>query len=255
MPKRFFSVLAVASLAMVSMVLSTFSAVAGTNGAASCAAIKAVNPSAVDGNYTLAIGTAQVPVYCSNMGGNPWEYLPLQKTGEGQNFSQYTAGGASPGTSVVTHYTKLRFDPHPVSFNPLIFRVNIADQKFATSTGQLCHSASGACPAGSLVTAMPYAVAMDCLGSGSPGGKGNLDLSGLPFDVVNTFAVQSFGGTGSATYVNPQVVNLAAGGYCGWIAPAMTYNPINQNPLGDANGGWDLQLQFSPPPLLSLPFS
>jgi hypothetical protein len=254
--RRLGSVLAIALLTLASIVLSSFSAAASTSVAASCAAIKAANPSAGDGNYTLsiAIANATVPVFCSNMATNPTEYLSLQRTGEGQNFSQYTAGGASPGTNVVTHYTKLRFDPHPVSFLPLIFRVNIADQTFATSTGKLCHSAPlNACPAGALVTAMPYAVAMDCVSSGSATGRANLDLSGLPFEVVDTFVVQTFRGAGSATYVNPQVVNLAAGGYCGWIAPAITYNPINQNPLGDANGGWDLQLEFSLASILSLP--
>ncbi len=251
MSRRYLSVLAVALLSLVSIILSTFSAAANTSEASSCGAIKAMNPSAVDGDYTIFVGGAEIPVYCSNMAENPWEYLPLARTGAGHNFSQYTAGGASPGTDVVTHYTKLRFDPHPVSFSPLTFRVNIADQKFATSTGQLCHSSGGACPEGSQVTAMPYAVAMDCRGAGSATGRANLDLSGTPFEVVDTFTLQTFHGAGSATYQNPHVVDLAGGGYCGWIAPAMTYNPINQNPLQDANGGYDLQLKLP----FSLPFS
>jgi hypothetical protein len=170
-------------------------------------------------------------------------YLVLPNTGGSSNFSQYTSGGASPGTTVVTHYTALRIDPNPVQQVPLTYRINIADQTFSTSTGQLCHSSSASpCPSGQAVTSMPYGVAMDCAGSGSASGSANLDLRGTPFAIVNTFSTQGSNPGGSPTFSGPQVANVTGGGYCGWNASASTYNPYNKNPLSDSNAGWDLQL-------------
>lgn len=252
--KRVLPLLAVAVMSVASAVLGASSAAAddatgrtataAPTGPARCADIRAADPSARDGEYTLVVQSLRIPVYCHAMADDPAEYLTLPRTGGDRNFSQYTAGGASPGTTVVTHYTRIRFDPHPVSLVPLVFRVNIADQTFATSAGQLCHS--GNC--GETVTSMPYAVAMDCQG-GAQSGRANLDLTGTLFAPEDTFLVQGSGSAGTTTYSSPQVVDVQAGGFCGWVAPAPTYNPINQNPLGDANGGWDLRLR------LHLPFS
>jgi hypothetical protein len=211
--------------------------------AASCAGIRAADPAAGDGSYTLRIAGRSVPVFCHDMAATPSEYIGLSQTGGAHNFSQYTAGGASPGTSVVTHYTRLRIDPHPVTLLPLTFRVSIADQSFSSSTGQLCHSSPGPCSGGSVVRTMPYAVAFDCVRPGSSSGVANLDFTGTVFEVVNTFTLQTFQGAGSTSYA-PQVVNLTGGGYCGWNAPAATYNPYNTNPLQDANGGYDLQVRL-----------
>jgi hypothetical protein len=170
-------------------------------------------------------------------------YIVLPNVGGSSNFSEYTAGGASPGMSVITHYSALRIDPIPVRRSPLTFRVNIADQTFASSTGSLCHSSSAtSCPAGQAVTSMPYGVAMDCMGGGSASGMANIDLRGTPFHVAHTFSTQGFVPGGSATFLTPSVVDLTGGGYCGWNAPAPTDNPFNTNPLTDGNGGWDLHL-------------
>jgi hypothetical protein len=217
---------------------------AGLLAPANCAQVKAQHPAAADGEFTIQLAGllgALIPVYCADLAGSPAEYLSLPRTGSGVNFAQYTAGGASPGTNVVTQYRKLRFDPVPVSLIPLRFRVNIADQRFATSTGQLCHSSSASpCPAGQLVTSMPYGVAFDCLGAGSTAGVANLDLTGTLFGVVDTFVSRTFppGPGGGATFVNPQVVNVTGGGFCGWTAPADLFNPSN------TNAGWDLRLNL-----------
>lgn len=257
MPNRFLSV---AVVALTATILTPIRASASSLAPASCAAIKAINPAAPDGEYSI-LPTGLLPaelspagllpaagllgqglsVFCADMVGIPKTYLNLPNTGSGQNFSEYLAGGASQGTTVVTRYTKIRIDPIPIKLQPLTFQANIADQTYSTSTGQLCHSSSAPCP-GAEVTSMPYGVAFDCLGFGSSAGRANIDLTGTPFSVVNTFVVRSFGGTGSATYRSPQVVDLAGGGYCGWIAPADIYNPSNDSPKNDANGGWDLQL-------------
>lgn len=211
---------------------------------ASCAGVKAQNPLATDGTFSISpaglVGVL-IPVYCAGMASSPLEYLTLPHTGNGVNFAQYTAGGASPGTSVVTRYSKIRFDPVPVSLLPLRFRVNIADQTFATSTGQLCHSSfASPCPAGQLITSMPYGVAFDCLGGGSTAGLANLDLGGTLFGVVDTFVSRTFppGPGGDATFVTPQLVNVTGGGFCGWTAPADLFAPYN------TNAGWDLRLNL-----------
>ena len=223
-------------LSSAALAMSPASSIASTP-AASCSDVHAANPTAPDGTYTVTVGADSFSVYCLNMSTTPQEYISLVNTGAGANFSQYTAGDGSPGTNVVTHYTKLRIDPTPVSSSPLTFRVNIADQTFSSSSGQLNDGGS----TGNLVTSMPYAVAFDCMRSGSASGLANLDFTGTPFGVVNTFSLQGSAPVGSTSYT-PQVVNLTAGGFCGWNAPATTFNPFNTRPLSDANGGYDLEI-------------
>jgi hypothetical protein len=158
------------------------------------------------------------------MAGTPREYLTLLQTGPSSNFAQYTAGGASPGTDVVTNYTRTRLDPATLL-------VDISDQTFASSTGSLLHSETVP------VTSMPYGVAMDCEGAGSSTGRANVDLRGLPFKVTDTWVVGGFEASGTTNLTsNNQVVSVTGGGFCGWNAPALIYNPFN------TNGGFDLQL-------------
>lgn len=206
-------------------------ALAGGAGPASCADVKAADPSATDGSYQIVVSRVTLTVYCADMATAPLEYISLAQTGPGENFSQYTAGGASPGSDVATAYTKLRVDPTPVSTDPLRFAVNIADQRFSSSTGSLQHAGSVA------VTSMPYGVAMSCIAPDDAAGIANLDLTGTPFEVVNTFTVGGFASTGS-TSASAQVVNLTGGGFCGWNAPAPLFNPFN------TDAGYDLQLQW-----------
>jgi hypothetical protein len=175
----------------------------------SCAEIRAALPIHRDGDYVLNTGTRLVPVYCHDMAGTPREYVTL----DAANFSQYTAGGAAPGTSVRTTFSKVRLDPATLT-------VDINDLTFATSTGLLHH---GSTP----VTAMPYASAMSC--DASPSGVGRIDLTGTAFVLDDEFAVGGYIPEGGAT-VSPdnRVADLAGGGYCGWITPApWIYQPIN----------------------------
>jgi hypothetical protein len=120
-----------------------------------------------------------------------------------------------------------------VRLDPVTLLVNIADQTFATSTGSLNH------PGGTLVTSMPYGVAFACIAPGDAAGLANIDLTGTPFAVVNTFSVQGAAPAGSTTVSNDdRVVNLTGGGFCGWNAPASLFNPFN------TNAGFNLQLAF-----------
>lgn len=172
----------------------------------SCDDHKAADPGAVDGEYTLyAGGDPQKPwkAYCADMAGMPKTYLTLVNT-TNANFSQYTAGGASPGTNVRTSFTKVRIDPATLQVDP-------NDLTFATSTGSLLHSNNP-------VTSMPYASAADCVVGGSSTGVGNVDLIGLPFVVApDQFNLTGFQSGGTTTYgVGGRKVNLTGGGYCGF---------------------------------------
>lgn len=204
---------------------SRFGANCGIVVVASCAAIRALDPTAGDGNYTIFAGRA-FTVYCNDMAGTPTEYLTLVNTASTANFSQYTAGGASPGTDVRTSYTRVRLDPAT-----LVIDTN--DQTFATSTGSLDHSGSGL-----IVTSMPYGSAMDC--QAGPTGIANVDLTGTPFTVASTFSVGGFSASGSiVTSSAGQVVDLTGGGFCGWASVTGSFNPVNHN-------GLPMQLAFLP---------
>jgi hypothetical protein len=191
--------------------------------------VKVSQPSAPDGEYTLSVAGGPASIYCADMAGSPKEYLTLQHTGGEANFARYTAGGASPGSDVTTHYAKVRI-------NPSTLLVDIADQRFATSTGELTHSGS------EQVTSMPYGVAMAC--DGAESGAANVDLSGTPFSVApNKFTQGGYAASGTSAYSeNNQVVDVTGGGYCGWSSPGSSiYNPIN------GAGGFQLNLVYSAP--------
>lgn len=177
----------------------------------SCEDIKLAQPAAGDGEYMLfLLGDPGMPwkAYCHDMAGTPREYLPLRETGQTSNYSQYTAGGASPGTSVRTVYFKLRI-------HPFTQEVDTSDRTFATSTGQLLHVGAVNSP----ITAMPYGTAMSCDYGDS--GRANIDLRGTPFKVApGFFEVAGWGQHGAQAYsFVDQVVSLTGGGYCGWNAP------------------------------------
>lgn len=191
----------------------------------SCQDIRNSIPNAPDGNYLLFNNGNLFTVYCYKMATNPSEYVDLGQTGQNVNFSQYTAGGAAPGTNVRTTFTKLRIDPATLT-------VDIGDLTFASSAGSLQQGSA-------TVTSMPYGVAFSCITPGDAAGLGNINLLNTPFQVNNTFAVAGFEAAGSATVSSSdQVVDLSGGGYCGWISPAPAlYNPFNPSP-----GMYHLQL-------------
>jgi hypothetical protein len=184
----------------------------------------------VDGHYTLYVDHDPAKpwtAYCRNMAGTPAEYLTLPSTGNSVNFSQYTAT-SSQGSNVRTRYTKLRIDP-------VTLKVNIADQAFSSSTGQLRHGSV-------TVTSMPYGVAMSC--NQAPSGLGNIDLGGTSFKAApNAFMQAGTNYSGTNIYSSAdKVVNLTGGGYCGWTSPTpYTLDPFNQR------GGFQLALVYDPP--------
>jgi hypothetical protein len=198
-----------------------------------CQDIKNLIPGAGDGNYVLFDNDTLFTVYCNDMAGTPSEYISLAETGQGLNYSQYTAGGASPGTNVQTTFTKLRI-------NPATMTVDIGDLTFASSTGSTSNGST-------TITSMPYGVAMSCTAPQTADGVANIDLQNTPFQVDNSFAVGGFEATGAATVsADNQVVNLTGGGYCGWITPAPElYNPYNPSP-----GMYQLKLSCAQNPVV-----
>lgn len=197
-------------------------------GPASCADILAADAAATDGDYTLYVGGDQQKpwqVYCADMATTPKEYLPLVFVLGDHNFSQYTAGGASPGSNVRTSYLRVRIDP-------ATFAVDMGDQAFSISSGALNHSYSEA------VTSMPFGVAMSC---GSADGLADIDLRGTPFTIASQFAAVGNGGHGGATLdASSRQAALTGGGFCGWTE--ITGGPFN--PFNAAHGS--LQLTYAP---------
>jgi GON domain len=180
-----------------------------------CADVKGLVPAATDGAFTLFVdGDPQKPwsAFCAGMATTPREFLTAGAT------ARYTAGGSSPGTSVITTYTRLRILLGPP-------RILISDRTFATSTGMLNHG-------GTMVTSMPVGTAMDCLGNNSNAGTATIDLRGTAFSLAS----QSFAEGGSqpdhtiSLTDSGQLFASTGGGFCGWYAPpTATFNPFNDN--------------------------
>lgn len=193
----------------------------------SCADVKAKDPAAQDGDYTLYVNHDPAKpwlAYCHTMDSAPLEYLSLLETGTMENFSQYSAGGARPGTDVITKYTKIRLSPST-------FEVDRFDMTFATSVGM-----AGSGP--SLVVSMPYGQSADCKGAGSNTGPANINLLGTPFrlpmgtrfqdapsggSIPKTEDIWCTLGFNSAGSVNVtpdlKIADLTGGGFCGVTVP------------------------------------
>lgn len=190
---------------------------------ATCEELRVANPTAIDGNYTLFLAgdkTKPWGAFCLLSVTPAQSYLNLTNTGANQNFSQYTAGGGSSGSSIKTNYTKVLIDP-------VTLKVDTNAQKYATTTGGPL--SQGAVP----ITAMPYATAFDCRGSLSQTGLANIDLTGTPFAVAaGALVIAGSSAAGAATPTpngQVRVLNLTGGGNCGWNAPIGSFNPYNQS--------------------------
>lgn len=188
---------------------------------ATCADIKAHMPAAADGNVTLYLDgdpTKPWTAFCASMATAPAEYLSVDAP---HNISQYASGGASLGTPVMTTFSRVRFDP-------VSHKIDISDRTFATSTGSLNHAGGG-----TLVTSMPYGVAMDCRGTTSQAGQASIDLTktGFALDATTVFLTSGNQPGGMAQIsADHRRARLTGGGNCGWTAPAGTpINPFNNN--------------------------
>lgn len=183
----------------------------------SCDQLKASNPQAADGPFTLFVDADPSKgwsAFCV-MSAVPATYLNLVNIGNA-NFAQYTAGGARPGVNVHTSYQRVRFDPVSLQVDP-------NDTTFAKSTGQIMDVAGG-----SVRTEVGYGAACDCIANFSQTGTANVDLTGTPFAVApNAFQNFGFNGAGNAVYsANAKVVNLTGGGFCSCYMPKVNANQV-----------------------------
>ena len=198
-----------------------------------CADLASHGVTVGDSSHTLYLGglaTQPWTVFCAGTGAAATEYLSLT----GANTSIYQQGGKSPGTDVKTAFTKIRF---VVAAQ----KIDVSDRTFATSTGMLNHSGDG-----TMVTKMPYGVAMNCKGVNDMSTTASFDLTATHFAFTGNGAF-SGGGSGFAAATTfssaNQKVKLQGGGNCGWDAPTgAPSNPFNDNV--DANNGQLLVLVY-----------
>lgn len=185
-----------------------------TSRPASCSEIRAANPLAGDGSYTLYVNHDSARPWtalCNGMGGEaPAEYLTLLRGSS--NFSELGPGVNAGGTTVHTTYWSLRLDP-------ITLRVNANDQQYASSNAGSIRVQNVA------ITSMPYGVAAGC-DLANANGKAGINLIGTPFIVASTFARGVSGSVGQSTFSQGgKVVALTGGGGvtggnppCGWVA-------------------------------------
>lgn len=95
------------------------------------------------------------------------------------------------------------------------------------------------------VTAMPYAVAMECISPGALG-RANIDLRGTPFTApVEQFILGGSAGDGAVSAgATAQELDIRGGGSCGWIQPMPAYVGAD-GPFNDW-GDFYLQLVYTP---------
>lgn len=188
-----------------------------------CAMIRSQNEGAQDGEYTLYLnGDPSLPmqIYCHDMGGNPAEYLTLDKVGGGFNYALI----AHPEGALTTHYQRLRLDPASLV-------VDIRDRTFATLHEPVPgYDVLGPeAAAGYLVVVSDYGRAEGCNRGNpdAPRGSANIDLSGTDFTVGEavTFTVDGGAIQNPVIDVSPdrKIVNLEVGGRCAHIQPAWPF--------------------------------
>jgi hypothetical protein len=192
-------------------------AVGGPTGP-SCEAIRLAHHGLHDGDYTIQSGTRSYTVYCVEMLEGPArEYLTLLATGPGKNFASWAGEYQQPldARLLTTTYTRVRI-------NPLSLKVATTDVSFAMSTAPVFGP-------GQMLYSYNFASAGDCLSDGSQQGKANVDLTGTPFRITDSFRVDGWNpagtvngvsvGWGGTLYVQSQVLNTTGGGFCGGTTP------------------------------------
>lgn len=197
----------------------------------SCSEIRAANPQAADGSYTLYFDHDRSKPWtalCNGMGsdgGLPTEYLILLMGSS--NFSELAAGVNAMGSTVRTTYWSIRVDP-------VTLLVDANDQRYASSNGGSVRVQNVT------ITSMPYGVAAGC-NLDKVNSMANLNLIGTPFLVSSRFDRGVVGSVGQATpSQGGKVVALTGGGGtvggevpCGWVA--------------EATGSQNISLTQSPP--------
>jgi hypothetical protein len=187
----------------------------------SCADVHASSPSAPDGDYTIYPNHQQIPVYCKDMATAPKEYLTLAKTG---SFPATAPFGSNSNPGVTVNYSSWQHNG-PINWDVTLYskvRLNPATLKVDTSdpTFSQVHTYQ---PSAAVHAA--WATNESCgfdegLGANGFSSNSNVDLTGTPFAVNDTFVDRGCCGNFSqATFsTNNQVVVLSSRGNCGGLS-------------------------------------
>ena len=195
-----------------------------------CAEIKAFGLGAVDGDYTLyyARDTAKPwTAYCYEMASDdPKEYLSLNQAGNANRFKRGTFGGSGTSQSNTTRkFQRIRV-------NPLTLKVDITDRTFSTGTALLDFATADSC-------------SDNCCGGNNPG-EANIDLTGTPFFVDDTFARSGYcSSLKSISYSNSdQVVVFTADGQCGFAGPSQLANKSQDGCNNKPDIQWNSETKY-----------
>ncbi len=168
-----------------------------------CAQIRQFDPGAIDGEYTLfheANPARAWTAYCHDMAGTPTEYLTLPAFGSDKNFS-LVARFDYPDSDVFTQFMRVRIDP-------LRLILKVDDYTFSDSSGIITGWNN--------MTHVPYGHAIAC---GWGDGAANVDLTGTPFVLAETFCVGAGWGTILPSPDGKSVNITSVNGWCGGVAP------------------------------------
>lgn len=167
-----------------------------------CAQIRQLDPTAADGEYMLFHNAEPArgwQAYCHDMAGTPSEYLTLAALGPNKNFS-LIAHFDAPDTDVRTEFMRVRIDPATLI-------VKVDDFTFSNSTGIIT---------GWNKKRIEYGHATAC---GWGDGAANVDLTGTPFVLDETFCVGAGWGTITPSPDGKSVNITAVNGWCGGVTP------------------------------------
>lgn len=184
-----------------------------------CATIRAQNPAALDGEYTLYLrgdGRFPLTLYCHDMATNPREYLTLPNSGGSANFALI----AYPEGALVTHYQKVRLDPATLV-------VDVGDHTFTAAQTPLpgYNLIMAAALDDYPVLSSDYGRAQGCNRNvqGAPLGAANIDLTGTPLILANDVNFVTTGVVLGSPQVNispdRRVVDLRVDGRCAQTSP------------------------------------
>jgi len=130
---------------------------------------------------------------------------------------------------VVTTWYMIQIDPDTNI-------VDTSDFTFAKSKGHCSHHPENP-------ERVPYASGFGCEAPHTADGHAQVDLTGSPFAVDDTFSHRGWLSIGNADFKNNnQRVELVGGGYCGWIAPSKA-----RDEMAAVMGGKHLQLRLLDP--------
>lgn len=195
---------AVAAVLLLAPVVVLAPAAAAPSPHGSCADVRAADPGATDGEYTITSYGRTLSVWCADMATAPVEYLTLQRGGPGVNMSSSNNNWAP---FVQTHWTRIGLNLPTGVGAPFTFRPG--DARFSSTTDGL--------------PAVAYGSGGSC---GFAPGPFNIDLRGTPF-AVGPDALESTGWLGhgdvSSTDGGQVLSSPNARGDCGGLAVRAPY--------------------------------